>query len=368
MIRYTHSTIGLCLILVLTCALVPIRARADERAEAKLIRSDATERFGPIGKVAWNSLGGSSVQINGRMVPDEQVIWNGDLIEATGNAKPHLLLDSLGQIALRSGAQVRLASNISRRDDNDVHPVLIATLISGDLAVNLQQNAVAYIEAGGSVITTTPGAQFSIGIREGQPVIDTIRGTVSTEFQRPTFKGRAARKGPGNVFVPVAEGPVRAKTKSSKPVDTLWSKLLPQTSSLRRTFAPRFVMVSNSRTQAEKPAALRLVHFEVDPPSLGVIIPTDKATETDGGVEVDFVAGPNQGNGTIRARIVPDPRQDPPGTDYQEYTRPVIVTRPGFFSRNKLWIAVGAAAIVVTCVVACPKSKPLQQQPPPNIP
>lgn len=352
---FLTSTLIVSLIGSLLCGV----ARASERSAEKSIRLRAFA-FGPIGRVY--PVGG--ISINGRSVQGEQIVWGGEWLQAPDDAGACVLLDSIGQVTLTRGAVVRLAT--TELDADTKHYVLVGSLTSGDIVVKLEQNVTAYIEMPGLVLNSSNGASFRIGIREGQPVIDTIRGTVSTEFQRPIFKGRAARKGPGNVFVPVAESPVTSKTKSTKTVETLWTKLIPQTSSLRKAFAPRFVMVSNQRTQTEQPAAGRLVRFEVEP-SVGNIIPPEKPTGPDGGVEVNFVAGPNPGNGTIRARIVPD-RNDPPGTEYEEYTRPVIVTKAGFFSRNKLWIAAGAAAVVVTCVVGCGKSKPLQQQPPPNIP
>lgn len=371
MIRYTHSAIGLCLILVMTCALVPKPARADDRGQAKFIRLDANPTFGPIGKVAWNSLGGSSVEINGRMARDEQVIWNGDLIEAAGDAGARVLLDSLGQVALRSGARVRLATTIKKLDDNFTRPVLIATLISGDLSVNLRHEAVAYIEAGGSVFSTTPGARFRIRVLEGRPVIEMVRGDVSIEQQRrPIIKPRDVL---GKLFLPTVGGvstiPLNTKTNETKGNKIQWMKSLAAGGG--GTFAFVAFRGSPNGTQTapdEKHVGKdRVVKFEVVPPTLARVQSTNITNDV-GIVPYTFIAGGNPGTGQIIATIVPDPTQDAPDTVYETYRRDFTIEKLGFWRlRTKILIAI--AAVGVGCAVGCrTHNAPLKQQPPPTIP
>lgn len=366
MIRYTHSTIGLGLIVLLTCALVPIPARADRRAKANFIRFDVTERFGPIGKVAWNSFGGSPVEINGRMARDEQLIWNGDLIEAAGDAGARVLLDSLGQVALKSRAQVRLATAISRVEDNVNHPVLIATLISGDLVVALQRDAVAYVEAGGAIFSTTPGARFRIAIRQGRPLIEMASGDVSIEQQRRTrIKPRDVTLRPNGAIVPIATVPLNTKTNKKTRDRLQWVKSLEPAGG--GTFALVAFSGSSSGTQtapAEEPAAGRLVTFTVDPP-LGSIQPA--RTNDRGLVTYTFNAGRNPGNGRITATIAGAP-EDTADAVYEPYHRDYTIEKGGPWRlRTKILIAI--AGLGVGCAIGCrSRSGILKQQPPPIIP
>lgn len=366
MIRYTHSAIGLCLILVLTCALVPKPARADDRGQAKFIRLDADPTFGPIGRVTWNFLSGGSVEINGRMAREEQVIWNGDLIEAPGDAGARVLLDALGQVALRRGARVRLATTIKKLDDNFTRPVLSATLISGDLAVNLQQEAAAYIEAGGSVFSTTPGARFRIRVLEGRPVIEMVLGDVSIEQQRRTrIKPRDFQVRPDGSIVAAAT--VRLKTKTDKrPKDRLqWMKYLEAGGGGTFTFvALRGSPIGTQAAPDEEPVRDRLVTFEVEP-ALGSIQPA--RTDARGIVTYTFNAGNNPGTGRIKATIERDPR-DPADTIYDTYYRDFTIEKLGFWRlRTKILIAI--AAVGVGCAIGChPHNGTIKQQPPPTIP
>jgi hypothetical protein len=369
MIRYRHSAIGSCLILVLICALIPKPARADDGSQAKSLRLDATPGFGPIGKVAWNSLGGSSVEINGRMARGEQLIWNGDLIAAAGDASARVLLDSLGQVALRSGAQVRLATTIAKLDDNSTRPVLVAELVSGDLIVNLQQEAVAYIEAGGSVFSTTPGARFRIGVWEGRPVIEMARGDASIEQQRRTrIKPRDVLVQPNGTIVAVATVPLNTKTDKRTQDRIRWMKSLEAGGGGRFTFvAFRGSPPGTQTAPDETPVGGRLVTFEVVPSTLARIESTNK-TDANGIVPYTFVAGGNPGTGRIIATIAPDSTQDPADTIYEPYSREFNIEKLGFWRlRTKLLIAI--AAVGVGCAIGChPRNGPIKQQPPPTIP
>ncbi|MEK6288730.1 MAG: hypothetical protein AABO57_23685 [Acidobacteriota bacterium] len=373
--RCRHTATGLCLILVLICALAPKHARADEGSQAKYRRLDANLTFGPIGKVAWNSLGRSSVEINGRMARAEQVIWNGDLIEVTGDNSARVLLDSLGQVALKSGAQVRLATTIAKLADNFARPVLVAELVSGDLAVNLQQEAVAYIEAGGSVFSTTPGARFRIGVWEGRPVIEMARGDVSIEQQRRTrIKPRDVQVRPGGTLVEVATVggvstvPLNTKTNKRTPDRIRWMKSLEAGGGGTFTLvAFRGSPIGTQTAPDETPVGNRLVKFDVVPNNLATIQSTN-ITNADGYVPYTFVAGGNPGTGRIIATIAPDQTQDPADTIYETYSRDFNIEKLGFWRlRTKILIAI--AAVGVGCVVGCHRrSGPIQQQPPPTIP
>ena len=87
MTKHEYLKSGLCLITILVLSLTStaVYAAGDSGNEDGPIRLRAIETFGPIGRVAANGLGNSTAAINGRAVHDEQMIWNGDLIEAAAD-------------------------------------------------------------------------------------------------------------------------------------------------------------------------------------------------------------------------------------------------------------------------------------------
>lgn len=365
--RCGQTWTGLCLIVALTCALAPVRAQADDRAQTKFLRFEANPTFGPIGKVALNTLGGNSLLINGRVAHHDQVVWNGDLVQVNGDASARILLDSLGQLTLRKGAQARLATTASKIDGNVTLRVLILTLNNGNLAVDLQQDAVAYIEAGESVFSTTLGAQFRIGVLEGRAVVETARGEVTIEQQRQVrIKPRDVDVRPDGTIVVVANAqPLKTKA-GKKPKDRLqWMKSV--VASGGQTFT--LVAFSNSAGGAQtvpddEPVRGRLVTFETEPAGLATIQPA--TTDARGIVTYTFRAR-KEGSGKIKATIEHDPQDPPQDTVYDTYYRDFIIDKPGFWRlRNKILIAIAAGAVIsITC---CLPKGPIKQQPPPTIP
>ena len=369
MIRHGHSAPGLCLVLLLTSSLTPKLAHAEDgsRNEDRPIRLYANATLGLIGKVMGNSLGGSAIRINGRLAHEEQTIWNGDFIEAPANPSANVLLDSVGQITLKSGAQVRLATTLTKPGDNITRPVLVASLLKGDMVVKLQQEAIAHIEAGGSVFSTTPGARFRIGVLEGRLAIEMARGDESIEQERRArIKARDVQVRPDGTIVEVATVPLKTKANKVTQDRIRWMKSLEGGGG--RTFTFVAFRGSPSGAQAapgEEPVRGRLVFFEVVPPNLATIQPA--TTDARGIVTYTFNAGPNAGSGQIKATIKGDP-EDPQDTIYETYSRDFNIEKLGPWRlRNKILIAIAAATIV--CAVGChPRNGPIKQQPPPTIP
>jgi hypothetical protein len=184
MTGHAHRATGLCQILILIGSVIPMPAYAKggNRDQAKPIRLYATAAFGPIGTLAWNSPD-TKVAINGRLAYGERAIWDGDLIETTADTSVRVLLDSVGQVTLKNGARVRLATSLTRRDDDVTRRVLIASLTSGDMVVKLQQEATAYVEACGSAYISSSGASFRIGIQEGQVLAAVASGVIRLESE-----------------------------------------------------------------------------------------------------------------------------------------------------------------------------------------
>lgn len=174
--RY-YLTVSSCLILALVSAATvrPVNA-ADSIDHDKPIRLFATAFVEPIGKVDWST----RAIINGRPAPGEQLIWAGDLIQAPANDRVHLSLDEIGEISLSTGALARLARTHKRFESGAGGFVLIASLVKGNMKVNLIDNAEAYIEAGHRALNSTPGAAFNVRVRDGEAVVETTVGSVES--------------------------------------------------------------------------------------------------------------------------------------------------------------------------------------------
>ncbi len=167
--KFTASTLSAFLVLCLAALTVPIPAQAENKDEEHIIRLRASGGIAPLGKIF--SLG--AIAINGKTASGEQTLWGGEVLQSfAGNAS--VTVDALGQMTLKRGAVVRLASASSR-------PVLVASLVSGDMNVRLQEGVSAYIQACDTVFTASSGASFKVSAREGRAVAEASYGTVETE-------------------------------------------------------------------------------------------------------------------------------------------------------------------------------------------
>lgn len=370
MIRCRHSATGSCLILVLICALVPKPARAEDKSQGRPIRLYATAESGPIGKVY--SFG--AFVIDGRPTYGELSIWGGELIQTVAGSSVSVDIDRVGRITLKNAAMARLATTLTRRDDTGRHHVFVASLIDGDMRVKLKQDAAAYIESCGSVFTSSSGATFLIRTRNGKALLDIAMGEVDvqTSRRRTTIKATTVRLDRNLPPVSIGAAPLDKKTGQTAQASSQWRKYYEGTGTSGQlvSFTPRITMAgyepAQQPAQTGEPAVNRTVRFHLEPDTLGTIDPQGVTDPKDGVVTVTFTAARTEGSGHIVGEIVPD--GDPPGTVYEKYRRPVHVTRL-FWTRTKILMAAGAVAAVTVCVVACgPKTKPLQQAPPPIIP
>jgi len=359
--RHRHSATGSWLVLILICALVPKPAIADNWSNEKPIRLFATDTFGPIG----TTYSPSPFSVDGRSVLGEHAIWGGELIQAPAGANVSVRLDSVGRVVLKSATRARVVTKLTNVDGGTRH-LLIASLISGDMAVTLDKDAGAYIESCGTAFTATVGADFVIHAREGSPTFDAASGRVHVEAQPPvlTFTGRSVQLVKGLPQPIAGSDAMDTRTTSKKRVFIQFRKSARTTSSLTKAFSPQLVMFRSQATQIETPAAFRRVHLEVDA-AVGTIFPTDAVTDINGVVSAELTAGSNEGTGLIRAKVLRDPG-DPINTDYPEYTRRVTVRKLPFWrTRNQLLLGAAAAAVVV--VVSPRNNGSLKQQPPPQV-
>lgn len=174
----------LCGALLLTISLAPPSARADGAGgESRPIRLYATAYPGPIGTVATEALIDGALTINGRTAFDGQAVWSGDLVQSGSGSRASVSLDSIGQVTLSRGSSVRLATQALTHDDGARRFVLIASLNRGEMAVNLEPAASAYLRVANSTYSSSEGASFLASARRGFASIAVKAGNVKAEQQ-----------------------------------------------------------------------------------------------------------------------------------------------------------------------------------------
>lgn len=367
-----HRSTRFLLLFVLIAGLIPRSAHADDIGQQKPVRLNATETYGPIGAIYSPGTAG----INGRSVQGKQAIWGGDLIETFKGAKASVLLDAVGQMTLGNDAKVRLSTKLAALDDNGSGPVLVASLIRGDIVVRLNQEANAYIEAGGSAYTSSSGASFRIEIREGKAVIREANGSVTIDLQhnRSRIEPRAVNiKGEEISIVPLK---ARVKKRSSE-IGIFFKKLIERQKTRAVSYNPGAQLTNDQTTQTEL-VTNRLVHFRVEPPNIGQIVNaagqviTSERTDSRGIVTVYFQAGDNPATGQIIANVELSPEDIADGTTAIEYRQDVIIMPGGVSLRTKILVTAGAAGlggILWCCVIhKDPQHVPVQNPPPVIIP
>ncbi|MCI0488150.1 MAG: hypothetical protein L0229_16300 [Blastocatellia bacterium] len=192
MIKSGCSAMVVFLVLVLIIGSTPhsVRAADGPNDEERPIRLYATARTAPLGVIS--SFG--SLLINGRQAAGQRTIWGGELLQAPAGKTVHISFDSIGRVTLARGAMARFAASDEASGDIGVatligaatlqrRRVLIASVIDGDLNLELEPEAGAYIRACGSAFTAAPGSRFHLKVSEGRATIDTEVGEVSLEQQ-----------------------------------------------------------------------------------------------------------------------------------------------------------------------------------------
>jgi hypothetical protein len=337
-----HRAVGSCLILILIGSLITKAGYAEDgsRDRDKPIRLYATAAFGPIGSLAWN-LPGSKVTINRRLADAEQAIWNGDEIETTPGANVSVLLDSVGQVTLTSGARVRLATTLTRLDDDVTRRVLIASLASGDMVVKLQQEAAAFVEACGSAYTSSRGASFRIGVRDGRALVDVINGKLKDTI---VVSPDTWVYGPKHIKLKRGKSKrVRIYTLS-KPGGGGGQEII---------FTAGNELTDAYPTQAQAPAPFRKIHINFDPQ---FVTPdqTDVATGSSGDVYVTFTARNNLGPTTVTFDV------DKIGDNDVTHPWPMRVT---IVKGGGFWKYLSGAAAVIAVIVIVKRKGPVKLGP-----
>src|SRR6185503_4162473 len=206
-------------------------------------------------------------------------------------------------------------------DDDSHRSVLIASLASGYMAVNLGPEALAYIEASGSAITASPGANFCVGIREGRAVINVANGDVRAEPQ-------AAERSLKIRFVKPNPDPLKP------PID-----LGLATDVERRETREMQFQVTDEHDKPVPDLTLTLsVVGKIG--SFGNASTVTGTTNAQGILSSPFTAGPSPATGSIDANI--------PGTNTTCRVEVRVKSR-SLITRNRLLIA--GAALVTTIII-----------------
>ena len=349
MIRYRHSAISLCLIIVVTCALVPLRARADDRTGSTVFRLPAAA-FVPIGSVY--SLG--EVSINGRRAYGQEMIWGGELLQVADGATACVMLDSIGRVVLERGTTLRLAAIQRCVGCEAGGPILIVSLTSGSISVQLQELASMHLEAGGGVFTATNGAYLHVRVRGSEADIEVSRGAVETEphnqdvefIVEPVIDNALT----GRAIKPASSTRRVAQSKPGK---------IPQQERIAVKVSKR-----DKKTKETTPVGPgRAVAMALLTPGVGEIgSQTITVFTNDYGVAAaTFTAGPNPGQTAIRAT------DENSGAKWEGII--VVAKLPGFWrTQNKILVSAALAATIIIIVDRTRNKGPLQQEGPPMIP
>jgi hypothetical protein len=293
-----------------------IGADGGGTAESRPIRLYATAS-GPIGKVAMSFSSRSALAINGRVVQGEHVLWGGELVQAPANRSVRVSFDSIGQVTLTRGAVARFAT--ARGEVGGASsPVLVASLVAGDIKVRLEPEAGAFVKAAESSFSASRGASFQIGLdEEGRAALDTISGDVIPEQQPAQRKYLVRPVGLGsNVSVRVRatrQIQVQVTDENDKPVPDL----------------PVIFLLGGGGGQFA--GAL----------TGGASVTV--TTNAQGMASTTFTAGPSTGSNTISATV--EATRD-------SWSGTINVVQAGFWTlRNRLMV-MGAAAAAVGAGVA----------------
>ena len=176
---------SLSFVIVLTVVLVPRSARAEsgDQAGDRPIHLYATASVGPIGRIGSDPVRSSSLLINGQPVTAGQLVWSGDLLQSSPGAKACVPLDSIGQVRVGGGTTLRLAARPSSREDGTKGLTLVASLAQGEIAVELQPSANAYVRAARTEYESSSGASFKASVKNGIGSVEVKSGVVQPETQ-----------------------------------------------------------------------------------------------------------------------------------------------------------------------------------------
>ncbi|HLG18166.1 MAG TPA: hypothetical protein VJH03_27240 [Blastocatellia bacterium] len=318
-----------------TCSLLTLLSIATCVRAAEPPRSDdwraaaASYEYGPMGAVA----GIGEVFINRRTARGDQLVWRGDLVATAPGARAAVMLNLGGQLALGEGTAVRISEGVIATEGGTRAPILIASLVAGDVVVRLGSQTSAYIEAGGSAFRSTPGAAFRIAVSGSGAVAEASVGEVLAEappFLPNCLLSRVRKDVRTGRLVPVTKDINLAK----KGVEQI-----------------QLLLICDG-----KPVSGRQIDFLIRPPIGHFHAQTfNTTTDADGIATANFTAGDAVARGQIIATA--------PGLDVEWISE---VTIHGFWTLpKKLAVVAAVGGGVIVCAVKCRPGSGLTTVPPP---
>jgi hypothetical protein len=310
------------------------------RASGKEYWSKATggvETVGPIGAV----YSPGSVEINGRIAYGQQNIWGGELLTVSDTSTALIQLDSVARIMLKGGTSVRFAISALPVANDRNHRILIASVITGQINVYLQQNACAYIESGTSSVMATDGAAFGVNVFDGSMRVNVESGSVEAA---PPGIQRVYILEPVNVD-PVTGSPLGRRSSNFKVAPN------------GKTQIPIRVKDQNGRPGGPG----RRVRIALGKPGVGEIGSQVVTVLTnDSGVAIaTFQAGPNQDSTPVTAI------DEESGASWKGHI--VVAKPPGIFRTRNILLMGAAAGALIVVISTHGDPGPIRQEPPPII-
>lgn len=326
---------------ILAAGLPPALVCSDSSDREQPIRLYARAASEPIGSITGDPLGTKTLAINGQITRGDQPLWGGELLQAVSNESVRVAIDEVGSLTLAGGAMIRVSTSRALAGEQS-RPVLVASLLRGDVSVKLSEQAGAYVEAMGSAFTASAGARFNLLIRDNRALLDSVAGEV-TEAR----------------FVRQTDLRIRALDELGRPIAS-GSRFSVRARSTRQIQ----VQVTD---QNDRPVANVAVVFALGDPCLGTLgvgAGTNRRETTDnrGIAAVPWTAGAASCAAALTATIE--------GTNIAVSLQAQVNT-PGFFTfKNSLFTAAVAGAATAAGVgvyYATKKNDEIEPLPPPVI-
>ncbi len=144
----------------------------DGGEAAQPVKLYANTKAGMIGMI--DSSG--TVKINGRDARRQELLWDGEVVQAPANAAAQVSLAGLGQVQLTKGAVVKLTTANASANSN--RRVLAASVLQGEINIKLQPEIAAYVEANGKAFSAEAGSRFRLSGRDSQAIVEVFQGNV----------------------------------------------------------------------------------------------------------------------------------------------------------------------------------------------
>jgi hypothetical protein len=178
MFKHCSAAMVLFLALSLIAALLPIKVTASYGESEKQYYTTQSSAIGTI-----SSWGG--IKINGRLVYAPSPVYNGDLLQSPLDTGATLTLNAIGQASLVKGTLVRLSA---RPANGNTQPVLMASLLKGEMTIKLQPTAVAYIRTGDMEFNASAGTDLRAVVEQNRLTVYDLMGEIQDAAKVGTAK------------------------------------------------------------------------------------------------------------------------------------------------------------------------------------